>query len=86
METLNIAWKILAILAFISLIIFWRERNSVWGSLTLGVIIGLLIALFKKGDFDWYIVLKVGVISVLVGVFSELMSKIGEHIKKRHNS
>ncbi|MBN2611740.1 MAG: hypothetical protein JXB00_09315 [Bacteroidales bacterium] len=85
MQSLNIIWKVLAILAFISLFVYWKKRNAVWGGLTIGIIIGLLIALFKKGGFDWYIVLKVGIIGVLFGVFSELLSKIGEFLKKRRS-
>jgi len=85
MESLSITWKLLTILAFVSLIIFWKNRNSVWGGFTIGIIIGLLIALFKKGSFDWYVVLKAGVIGILFGVLSELLSKIGEYLKNRRN-
>ena len=36
---------ILAIIAFILLVIHWKGPNAVWGGATLGAIIGLIISL-----------------------------------------
>lgn len=82
MDGLSIAWKILAIIALVFLFVFWKRKNSIWGGLTLGLVIGLIIAIFSN-KFNWYTILKAGILGVLLGAFAELLSKIGEIIKKR---
>ena len=42
-------WTIIGIVVVILLIIFWRGRNAIWGGLTLGIIIGFIITIFKIG-------------------------------------
>jgi len=40
---------IMAIVAGVLLLVFWRGRNAVWGGATIGAIVGLILALVK-GD------------------------------------
>lgn len=79
-------WEILTVISVICLIIFWRGKNAVWGGLTLGVFIGLVIALiylFKGDGFIWKIVGKGLVIGTLAGTVSELMGSIGDRLKNK---
>jgi len=54
-------WIILAILAAGALIIFWKSKNAIWGGLTLGGIVGLIVAivfLFIDKSFPWSFIYK----------------------------
>lgn len=71
---MSLPWIILGIIAIIGLVItFFKDRNSVWGGLTLGIIVGLIIALIK--GFDWLILVKGGIIGTLTGVVFSLVGK-----------
>jgi len=79
-------WVILCILAVISLVIFWRSRNAVWGGLTLGIIVGSMIAIFlffQGYGFDWFIVGKSTILCVLIGVIAKLLGKISDVLTKK---
>jgi hypothetical protein len=85
MENLNI-WKILGVITVILLIAFWRGRSAVWGGLTIGIIVGLVIAifyLFKGGGFDWFIIGKGAISGTMVGFAAELLGKISDLIRKK---
>jgi len=85
MADLNI-WIFLGIIALILLIIYWWSRNAVWGGLTIGIILGLIIAilyLFRGHGFNWAIVGKGATLGTLVGFGAELLGKISDFIKKR---
>ena len=61
-------WIVLVIASVILLIIYRGSRNAVWGGFNLGIIIGIIIAvfyLFKGNDFDWIIIGK-GMISGII--------------------
>ncbi len=72
-------WIILAVLAIILLISYFRSRNAVWGGFSIGVIIGIVVAivfaLIGKG-FQWPIIGKVAVVGTFLGFLSELLPKI----------
>jgi len=52
-------WMVLGIIALVLLVLsFFRERNSIWGGLTLGLMIGALIAVFFQPEFDIMVLLK----------------------------
>lgn len=85
MESLNI-WKIFGIITIILLIAFWRRRSAVWGGLTIGIIIGLVIGifyLFKGGGFNWFIIGKSAILGTMAGFIAELFGKISDFIRKR---
>ena len=86
--TYNI-WVILGIVAVVLLIAFWWSRNAVWGGLTLGIIIGFIIAIifvFKGSGFDWSIVGKSAIIGTLLGFMAELLGKLSDLVRRNTNS
>lgn len=79
-------WKILGIITAVLLIVFWRSRNAVWGGLTLGIIIGLIVAiffLFKESGFNWFIIGKGAISGTILGFIAELLGMASDLIKKR---
>ncbi|MCX5727183.1 MAG: hypothetical protein NT030_08520 [Candidatus Saganbacteria bacterium] len=76
-------WPILEIIAIISLIIFWRGPNAVWGGGAIGIIGGLIAAvissLYGKGLF-WSILGKWIVIGIVLGVVTELLWKFASYV------
>jgi len=79
-------WVILAIISAIGLIIFWRKQNAVWGGLTLGAIIGLIIAVFyvfKGNGFSWSIIGKGVIIGTLTGIIAALLGIISDRFKRK---
>lgn len=77
----NIIWTILGIATPILLVVYWGRRNAVWGGFTIGVIVGLLIALFS--EFDWYIIGKGAVSGTIIGFGAELLGKISDRIRNK---
>lgn len=76
MENFSI-WIILGIVTVILLMFFWRTRNAVWGGFTIGIIIGLIVALFS--GFDWYMVVKGAISGTIVGFGAELLGKFSDN-------
>ncbi len=79
-------WKILGIIAIILLITYWRSRNAVWGGLTIGVILGLIVAifyLFVGHGFSWSIIGKSATLGTMIGFGAELLGKISDFIRKK---
>ncbi len=70
-------WIILNVVALILLLKYWGTKNSVWGGLTLGIIVGILWKIF--GTEDWYIVVKITTIGILLGFCAELLGKVSHH-------
>ena len=75
-------WKILTIIASISMIIsFSRGRNAIWGGATLGFIIGTIIAIFPK--FNWSILYKAIIIGILIGLTADLLGLLSDFLKRK---
>ena len=88
MPSINI-WTILGVIAIILLIIFWKKRNAVWGGLTIGIVIGAIIAvvhLIKGSGFSWFIVGKGAVLGTIAGSAAELLGMISNFIKKNNKN
>lgn len=85
----NMMWKMLGVIAVIlSVIYFRRGKNAVWGGLTIGVILGSIIAVilaFMGKGFDWHIILKTIIIAILVGFVAELLAIVPKLFKGRNN-
>lgn len=80
------AWTIFGAVAVVLLIIFWRKRNAIWGGLTAGIIIGLIVALFyllKGNIFDWFILGKGAIVGAILGFIAELLGKISDKIRNK---
>jgi hypothetical protein len=72
-------WKILGIITAILLIFFFRTKNAAWGGLTMGIIIGFIVAvifIFKGSGFNWSIIGKSAIIGTMIGFILELSGKI----------
>ncbi len=79
-------WKILGVIAFVLLIIFWRKRGAVWGGMTLGFFVGLIVAvifIFKGDGFDWRIIGKGAILGTFAGLAAELLGKISNLLKRK---
>ncbi|OGY98355.1 MAG: hypothetical protein A2681_00535 [Candidatus Liptonbacteria bacterium RIFCSPHIGHO2_01_FULL_56_18b] len=74
-------WIILGIASLILLAFYWNRRNAVWGGFTIGIIAGLVIALFS--GFDWYIVGKGAISGTIIGFGAELLGKISDKMRNR---
>ena len=76
-------WKILTIIASISLIAsFFRKQNAIWGGATIGLIIGIIIAVFQK--FNWSITYKAVIIGILIGIIADLLGLLSDYLKKKN--
>ena len=78
-------WIILGILTIILLIVFWKKKSAVWGGFTLGIILGLMVALFfvfiKGSGFDWSIIGKGAIAGTLLGFIMEIFGKISDFLR-----
>lgn len=77
-------WIVLGIIAAILLIVFWRRRNAIWGGLTLGIIIGLIVAVFfvfEGSGFDGYIVGKGAILGIIIGFMAQLLGRVPDLLK-----
>jgi len=79
-------WLFLAGLAGLSLFLFFRGPNAVWGGLTLGAIVGLLWAIVSAvlgHGFELATIGKGAVVGSLLGAATELVGKLGRALKSR---
>lgn len=72
---------IVAILALVALIIYWRGPNAVWGGATLGVLIGGSMMIFSKNG-GWYNVEWAFAIGVAAGLAADLLGKLSDKMRK----
>ena len=74
-------WDILGIIAIIFLLAsFAIGKNAIWGALTIGVIVCLLIGIVRLLNgtefFNWVIFKKVVIVSIWMGAFFEIISRL----------
>lgn len=74
-------WTILEILTVILLIAYRHNRNAVWGGLTIGVIVGFIVAIFSS--FELTNIIKVGVAGTLIGFVAELLGMLSDYLRKK---
>ncbi|MBI5071886.1 hypothetical protein HZB93_03290 [Candidatus Falkowbacteria bacterium] len=87
MPNINI-WTILGVIAIILLIIFWKKRSAVWGGLTIGIIIGAIVAivyLIRGSGFNWFVVGKGAILGTIAGSIAESLGIISNFLKKKDN-
>jgi hypothetical protein len=81
-------WIFLGILSVILLVIYFRKsKNSVWGGLTIGIPVGLvltIIGFFKGNGFNWLIIVRVAIITTLLGFIADLLGSLSDLIKKKY--
>lgn len=68
-------WWALYVVAIATLLLHFSSRNAVWGSATLGFLIGVVIALFGDG-FDWWTVAKAVAIAATIGTLIEWIPRL----------
>ena len=74
-------WIILGVLAVVLLALNFQKKNAVWGGLTLGIVVGIIVALFylfEGNGFNWLIVAKFGIGGTILGYGAELLGKISK--------
>lgn len=82
----NLFWIILGVIVVTLLFLYWRTRNAVWGGLTIGLIVGVVISvvpLFGGGSFDGYIIVKGAIIGTILGLVAELLGKISDYLRRK---
>lgn len=83
----NNIWVIFAIIVVILLAVYWNRRNAVWGGLTLGIIVGFIVAIFfafRGSGFNFSIVGKLAVVGTLMGFIAELLGKASDRLKRKN--
>jgi len=82
-------WKFIGIIALILAIIYFRKgQNSVWGGLTIGIIVGFIIAViqaFMGRGFNWHFILKAITTGIIVGFLADLLGEISSLFKGRNS-
>ena len=79
-------WIILGIISIFLLFFYYNIKNAIWGGFTIGLILGLIVAIFlyfQGGGFDWYLIGKYTIVSTLIGFGAELLGKISDLLKKK---
>lgn len=79
-------WMILGVASLILLAFYWNRRNAVWGGLTIGIIIGFIVAIFsvfKGSEFHWYTISKIAIVGVMLGFAAELLGMLSDYLKKK---
>lgn len=65
----------MAIVAGVLLILHWKGPNAVWGGATLGVIIGIIVALVKS---DWSMLALIFAIGTFAGTIFEWIGRLAK--------
>lgn len=68
-------WIILTVFALIGFLTHSRGPNAVWGTATISIPIGIVIALIQP-EWDWLIVGKTVVVGAVIGLILEAMGKL----------
>jgi hypothetical protein len=64
---------VLAVIAAILLVLHWKGPNAVWGGATLGLIVGLVVALVKG---DWGLLALIFAIGTFAGTIFEWIGRL----------
>jgi len=75
---------ILVVPALILLLLHWGSKNAVWGTATLGFIIGIIIAFFRAG-FQWQTVIHTAAIAVYLGTIVEWLPRLASKRRIKGN-
>lgn len=95
-------WNVLGIISILGLIIavinpmrlsaktfdekYMHRVSVIWAPfVTLGII-GIIVALFREGEYSWNFVLKFAIIGVLIGIVGELVAFVQRVKKRKKNS
>ena len=76
-------WTVLTIAAISFLVIYWRGPNAVWGGSVLGLVVGLVVAIFFQEGFKFLVVGKGFVIGTLIGTVCEWIGAVSKRLASR---
>jgi len=69
-------WGLLSAAAAVILMLYWwKGPNAVWGTATVGAVIGIGVAAYQAG-FEWWTVGKAGIVGTFIGLVFELLPLI----------
>ena len=64
---------VITVIAVILLVLHWKGPNAVWGTATLGVIVGLIAALVSG---DWSLLALIFAVGAFIGTVFELIGRV----------
>jgi hypothetical protein len=74
-------WWIISAVGIAALKAFcFRGKNAVWGGATIGVLVGVVIALIRP-SFDWEVIGHSAVIGAFAGLVAEELGWIGDRLR-----
>ena len=69
---------VMTVVAIILLVLHWKGPNAVWGGATLGVIVGLIIALVTG---DWSLLALSFAVGTFAGTLFEWVGRLAERLR-----
>ena len=72
-------WPIFAALSIVLLLLYWKNKNLVWGGMILGIILGItltVVSLRNDTEFDLFLIGKFAIYGTFTGFAFELIGKI----------
>jgi hypothetical protein len=70
---------IMAVVAGVLLLVFWRGRSAVWGGATIGAMVGLILALVKG---DWSLLALSFAVGTFVGLGAEGLGRLSDKLRR----
>lgn len=71
---------IIKTVAIALLVLHWKGPNAVWGGATLGIIVGIIVALITK---DWNRMLSFFAMGIFIGTLFEWIGRIANKLCNR---
>jgi thiamine transporter ThiT len=78
-------WISLSIIAIVLLVLFFpKGPNAIWGGLTIGLLVGIVMAIVGTG-FNWFTIGKATIIGTLVGGAADLLGLVSDKLRTKEN-
>lgn len=71
---------VITVIAVILLVLHWKGPNAVWGGATLGVIVGLIVALVVG---DWGLLAQIFAIGTFAGTIFEWIGRLAKRLARK---
>ena len=71
---------VMVVIAAVLLVLHWKGPNAVWGGATLGIIVGLIVALIT-GDWGWLALIFA--VTTYVGTLFEWIGRLAKRLSSR---